>query len=479
MPWADSEDFDADFFMEWDRRVAATGEPQVGVIEQLVAADGRKIWIETNKVPLRDLDGEVIGVLGTFSDVTDRLRTEEELQTTLEDLDARVQQRTAELSRANTSLRREVEDRVRLQAEERQQRAYAEALRDTASAMSKSLDLDEVCEQVLVGVERLISNDLTVLILVDADGNYELSTHRIGFEYDVPQPPVSRDTLTDLTVVDHMSRSLAPVILDSPPHAVGEARSVLGASMRVGDQLVGYVFVESATPGFYSERHMDRLETVADQGAAAISNSRLAARASEMATAEARQQLARELHDEVSQTLWTAALTAESLGRDVPTDSEIYHRVERLQRLTRGALAEMRSLLLELRPSELMNVQLEQLLAQLVTALECRRTLDVTVEVAPVLLTAESRLAYYRIAQGALANVEQHAEAASLSVRLSEGPPVELTISDDGSGFDPDDVPPGRLGLTIMKEWAESVGADLLVETGLEAGTTVRVRAAE
>jgi signal transduction histidine kinase len=249
--------------------------------------------------------------------------------------------------------------------------------------------------------------------------------------------------------------------------------------MRVGDQLVGYVFVESATPGFYSERHMDRLETVADQGAAAISNSRLAARASEMATAEARQQLARELHDEVSQTLWTAALTAESLGRDVPTDSEIYHRVERLQRLTRGALAEMRSLLLELRPSELMNVQLEQLLAQLVTALECRRTLDVTVEVAPVLLTAESRLAYYRIAQGALANVEQHAEAASLSVRLSEGPPVELTISDDGSGFDPDDVPPGRLGLTIMKEWAESVGADLLVETGLEAGTTVRVRAAE
>ena len=144
MPWADDAEFGADWFMDWDAHVAATGEPVVGIVERLRRARGDLRWVETQKVPLRDLDGEVIGILGTFEDVTERRAAEEQLNRTLADLDKRVQQRTRDLERAIESLRREVDDRVRVQAEERQQRAYAEALRDTASAMSKTLDLSEV-----------------------------------------------------------------------------------------------------------------------------------------------------------------------------------------------------------------------------------------------------------------------------------------------------------------------------------------------
>ena len=113
----------------------------------------------------------MIGVLGTFEDVTERRAAEDNLQRTLAELDERVKQRTTQLMRANESLRREVEDRLRIQAEERQQRSYAEALSDSAAAMSSTLDLDEVMEHVLDGVERLVSNDLTAIILIDQDGS--------------------------------------------------------------------------------------------------------------------------------------------------------------------------------------------------------------------------------------------------------------------------------------------------------------------
>ncbi|MGI9621401.1 MAG: PAS domain-containing protein [Acidimicrobiales bacterium] len=474
MPWADSDDFGSDWFIDWDNEVMSTGEPRFGIIEQLQGADGEYRWLETNKVPLRDLDGDVIGVLGTFEDVTERRHAEVELQRTLDELDERVQQRTEELMRANESLRREVEDRVRLQAEERQQRSYAEALRDTAAAMSTTFDLDEVSEEVLVGVQRLMSSDLTAIVLVESDGSHQLSKHRVGFNYELPSAADSMDP-HKLSVIEEMVTQSGPVIVDEPERSLGDARSTLGARIRVGDQLLGYLFVESATTGFFNESHTDRLGAVADQAGAAISNSRLAGKASELATTEERQRVARELHDAVNQTLWTAALTSESLLNDIEADSPLNDRVQRLRVLTRGALSEMRSLLLELRPADLMHVPLEELIENLLTALDCRRTLDVTVSLEPVELDEAAHLTFYRIAQQAIGNVAQHAGATALTVRLSSGSATELWIADDGAGFDRDEVPAGHLGLQIMEERAEMVGAELEVDSEIGEGTSIRL----
>jgi len=475
MPWADDMEYSADWFIDWDRAVIESGEPRFGILEQLQRADGENRWLETNKVPLRDLNGEVIGVLGTFEDVTDRHHAQEELERTLGELDDRVQQRTTELQRANESLRREVEDRVRLQAEERQQRAYAEALRDTAAAISTTLDLDEVTEQVLVGVERLVSSDLAAIVLVDADGGLEIAKCRAGFDYEADPAREQKSQLGSLTILEGLESDQQVLIFDEPARAIGPARSVLGVRMRVADQSVGFLFVESATAGFFAEGHADRLVAVADQAGAAISNARLAGRASELAATEERQRLARELHDAVNQTLWTASLTAESLARDVDEESDLRHRVDRLGQLTRGALAEMRALLLELRPSELAEISLDQLIEHLLAALECRRMLDVVVELDPVTLEPATHITFYRIAQEGLGNVAQHSEATRLSVRLSKGPPTELVIIDDGSGFDRDAVPAGHFGLSIMSERAESVGAKLDINSTPGEGTTLRL----
>ena len=479
MPWADSEHFSAEYFMACDHEVMVTGVPQFGMLERLRSASGQCSWVHTNKVPLRDLDGRVIGLLGTFEDVTERRRAEEELRRTLEDLDARVQRRTTDLLRANESLRREVEDRVRLQAEERQQRAYAEALRDTAAAMSRTLDLDDVTDEVLGGVERLVSNDLAAIVLVDDDGNYELSNHRASYGYDHDGLAEALSDPGGLTIIQRLEQQDQPIIVTDPERAIGSARSVLGARIDVAGQIVGLVFVESAVSEFYSDAHADRLGTVADQAGAAISNARLAGRVSQLAAAEERQRLAHELHDAVNQTLWTAALTAESVLADLDDDSPLAHRVGRPRQLTRGALSEMRALLLELRPAELDRVGLDELIDHLLTALECRRDLDVTVEMAPVSLPADAHLAFYRIAQEGLRNIAQHAAASSLAVRLLPGPPVELRIRDDGTGFDPDAVPPGHLGLKIMRERADLVDATLTLVTAPGEGTEIRLRASK
>ena len=254
-----------------------------------------------------------------------------------------------------------------------------------------------------------------------------------------------------------------PLIINEPIDAIGVASSTLGARIIVADQILGYLFVESAVHGFYTAGHADRLGAIADQAGAAVSNARLAERVSELAAADERQRLAHELHDAVSQTLWTAALTAESLLLDVEESSPLRHRVSRLHQSTRGAVSEMRALLLELRPSDLIEVRLADLVNFLLTALECRRRLVVDVAVDDVELPPDAHLAFYRIAQEALRNVTHHADATKISVRLTAGPLIELSIADDGRGFDAESVPKGHFGIAIMRERAESIGAGLRV----------------
>jgi PAS domain S-box-containing protein len=480
MPWADDDEFGADWFIDWDAHVAETGEPAVGIVERLRRASGDLRWIETQKVPLRDLDGEVIGILGTFEDVTERRAAEEQLNKTLKDLDKRVQQRTRDLERAIESLRREVDDRVRVQAEERQQRAYAEALRDTASAMSKTLDADEVMEQVLIGVERLVSNDLTAILLVGADDRLEIARCRVGFGYPKPSDaPGGAPDSESLTVIKELGNRRESVIIDEPAEALGPAGSVLGAALRVGDRRIGCVILESVTKGFFTPAHAERLRAIADQAASAISNARLVGQATELAAAEERQRLSRELHDAVNQTLWTAALTADGLLRDLEPDAELHRRVARLRKLISGAQAEMRTLLLELRPQELVEVELPELLAQLVAAMESRKKMEVTVDLEQVELDPAQRVAVYRIAQEALTNITRHSAASVVSVSLAPDVDgvVALRICDNGRGFDADNVPPGHLGLSIMRERAEAIGAELVLRAAPGHGTEITVLA--
>ncbi len=196
------------------------------------------------------------------------------------------------------------------------------------------------------------------------------------------------------------------------------------------------------------------------------------------AALEERNRLARELHDSVNQTLWSAALIADVLPELWEQDVQNgYRKLNQLRQLNRMALAEMRALLLELRPASVLEASMGDLLRRLIDALFPPTRITVVMDVAqeyPML--PDLKVAFYRIAQEALNNIVRHAEANLVRVALGHsGDSLQLLISDDGRGFDPALPTTGHMGLHIMRERAEAVGAALTIRTTLEQGTEICV----
>jgi signal transduction histidine kinase len=201
-------------------------------------------------------------------------------------------------------------------------------------------------------------------------------------------------------------------------------------------------------------------------------------RAREEAVLTERHRIARELHDAVSQTLFSATILADVLPRLWDRDENVgRERLLELRELTRGALAEMRTLLHELRPSALVQTSMEDLLRQLTEALIARGRVPIGLTIEGEFdLPPDVKIALYRIAQEALNNVIKHARANSASVSLyGDSHNLLLTILDDGRGFDPDDVMGEHLGLDIMQERAQAIRATLAVRSEPGAGTEVSV----
>jgi signal transduction histidine kinase len=191
-----------------------------------------------------------------------------------------------------------------------------------------------------------------------------------------------------------------------------------------------------------------------------------------------RNRIASDLHDSVTQTLFSTAAIADALP-DVwdRYPDEARRGLEDLRRLTKSALAEMRSLLLELHPTSLLEKDLGDLLEQLADAAVARTRIQVRTDVKGIQeLPDQVKIALYRVAQEALNNAIKHAEASSVTLSLAwEAERLVLGVTDDGLGFDPESLKPGRLGIEIMRERIRSIGADLNIRTKPGMGTTVRV----
>jgi len=206
-------------------------------------------------------------------------------------------------------------------------------------------------------------------------------------------------------------------------------------------------------------------------------NERLREKAALDAVAAERTRLARDLHDAVTQTLFSTTLIAEvipDLWEMNPAEGR--RRLEELRQLTRGALAEMRTLLVELRPNALTEVPLTALLRQLTEAMVGRSRIAIHLSAeGERRLPPDVQVGLYRIAQETLNNVVKHARATQAVVTLRLGETVRLTVADDGAGFDPSAVTADHLGLRIMRERAEALGAKLSIYSEPGEGTQVSV----
>jgi signal transduction histidine kinase/integral membrane sensor domain MASE1 len=283
------------------------------------------------------------------------------------------------------------------------------------------------------------------------------------------------------------------------PPAVG---AVMVVPLVVRDRVIGTLSVRHRAPGAFTTHHVELTQAVANQAAAALENARRYEGAHAAAAEEERRRLARELHDSVSQALFATAVAADVLPRLWELDPEEGRQVlADLRRLTRGAQAEMRALLVELRPEALTRAPLHESLRTLADSAAATGGLavDVAVDEVPT-FAPDVQVALYRIAQEALNNVVKHAGATRLGVGLRaaparaggraagrnaqdgqavDAPPwrgtLTLEVADDGCGFDPAAASPGRLGLGSMREWAAGIGATLRLASRPGGGTVVAV----
>jgi signal transduction histidine kinase len=201
--------------------------------------------------------------------------------------------------------------------------------------------------------------------------------------------------------------------------------------------------------------------------------------ASELAASAERAHLARELHDSVTQALF--AMTLVSRGIEIQLERDPLAALARfgeLRELQREALAEMRSLIFELRPGSIERDGLEKALQTHVAAVEGRVGLAVVLEVElDERLPLEIEEAFYRISQEALHNVVRHAHAAQSTVRVwRQGAIACLVVSDDGRGFDPSAVPAGHLGIAGMIARAERLGGSATVTSTIGGGSRMEAQ---
>jgi signal transduction histidine kinase len=271
-------------------------------------------------------------------------------------------------------------------------------------------------------------------------------------------------------------------------------RSELSVPLIIKQEVVGTLNLYYANPRVFEQEEIDLAVSFCDQTALAIENARLRERAQEDAIAAERNRIARELHDSVTQTIFSASLIAEVLPTVWTRDPvEGQNGLDDLRKLARGALAEMRTLLLELRPIGLAEVGIEDLLKQLAAGISGRIRAEVSVHVqGQAVLPTDVKLAFYRIAQEALNNAAKHSgadrvnieikSAAALTSRKRKKPgaapaifskSVSMTIRDNGRGFDPGSVIGEHLGLGIMRERAANTHAVLSIQSTPGMGTEI------
>jgi signal transduction histidine kinase len=259
-------------------------------------------------------------------------------------------------------------------------------------------------------------------------------------------------------------------------------RAGMGVPIRIEGEIIG-----AMTFFCRQQRQPDRellrmLETVGSQIGLFIEREQAIQlereQAQKLVAFEERQRLARDLHDSVTQTLFSASVIAEMLPILWSREPEqVEANLSELQTLTRCALTEMRDLLVELRPPAIVNGDLAELLHQLAEAMTKRTKIQVALDVRICgTLPEDEKIALYRITQETLNNIVKHATATHVSVRLfADAAHIELCIEDNGCGFDPACIPAAHFGVQGMRERAEGIGATLQLDSAPGAGTRVCV----
>lgn len=346
-------------------------------------------------------------------------------------------------------------------------------------AITRHLSVAQVLEVIVSSARRLVGADYAAIgIPDDAGGFAEFITDGIDEEQRLRIGPLPRQ-----------HGMLAAILTETEPIRLSDLRrdpryrwwpkahptmaALLGVPIRHGESTMGIVVLTNELGGpSFTEGDVELIELIASHAAIALTNARLYERSRELTVVEERNRLARELHDAVMQRLFSLRLSARAAAKLVETDpAETARRLAEVEGLAADAIAELRGVIVELRPADLDTHGLVETLRRHITLLNRLHETDVVFTVrSPVDLSREAEVEVLRLVQEALGNAFRHARAARVEVTAET---ERITVADDGRGFDADEAATRGLGLLSMRERAEALGGDLRLATAPGEGTVI------
>ncbi|MEU2557731.1 GAF domain-containing sensor histidine kinase [Streptomyces longispororuber] len=359
-------------------------------------------------------------------------------------------------------------------------------------AMSSQLEVRDVLKTIVASARDLLDAEYAALGVPDDHGGFaQFVVDGVSDEQWKAIGPLPRQHGILAAMLQKAEPERLADVREDPrfegwPAAHPDMSDFLGLPIRYGDETLGALFLANkncAKPeggcGF-DEDDEELLSILAQHAAIALTNARLYERSRELTIAEERSRLAHELHDAVSQKLFSLRLTAQAATALVDRDPvRAKGELQQVAALAAEAADELRAAVVELRPAALDEDGLVATLRTHIQVLDRAHSARVTFESAGVrALPAAQEEATLRVAQEALHNALRHAAADHVAVTLERrGPGAVLRVTDDGRGFDPRATRrAGRhLGLVSMRDRAGGVGGRLTVASEPGKGTTIEM----
>jgi signal transduction histidine kinase len=354
-------------------------------------------------------------------------------------------------------------------------------------AVASRRSVREVLATIVASARRLLGAEYAALGVPDDNGGFaEFVADGITDEQWAAIGPLPRQH----GVLGLMLKDPRPVRLPdirSHPHfgwwpaAHPVMTDFIGMPILDGDEILGELFLANKRePGGFTAEDEELLQVLAAHAAIALVNARLYERSRELSIMEERNRIARELHDSMTQKLFSLRLTAEAAATLVAAEAPVSEHLDTVRRLAAEATDELRAIMVGLRPADLAGDGLGPALRKQAELLDRAHGAHVSFHGCPVpRLSPVREEAVYRIAQEAVHNALRHGAPSQVRIQLSTSDSsLVLVVTDDGRGFDPTAAQANarrRLGLASMRERAQAAGGRVTVSSQLGAGTTVRL----
>ncbi|RKE21841.1 GAF domain-containing sensor histidine kinase [Streptomyces sp. TLI_171] len=361
-----------------------------------------------------------------------------------------------------------------------------EAVSAAVLAMSRPLEVREVLRRITASARTLLGAEYAALGLPDDHGGFaQFVVDGVSDEQWRAIGPLPRQHGVLASMLHDREPTRLTDVRTAPafggwPEAHPDMTDFLGMPIMDEDEIAGALFLANK-PGGFTDHDEELLRILVAHAALALGNARLYERSRELTLSGERARIAHDLHDAVSQKLFSLRLTARAAAKLVDRDpARAREELAEVARLAAEAADELRAVVIELRPAALEEDGLVATLASQTQVLDRAHSADVRFTANGVrALPAAQEAALLRVAQEALHNALRHARATSVTVTLDGTPTrgARLTVRDDGRGFDPDSVRrAGRhLGLVSMRDRAAAVGGRLSLESAPGRGTLVEL----